>query len=51
MTLIGCVAQAKLKYVEVIKSLGKNGVAKGTLAEVALTYFTKCSILSISLHK
>ena len=41
VTLIGCLAHAKRKYVEVIKSLGKNEAAKGTLAEEALTYFDK----------
>lgn len=41
VTLIGCMAHAKRKFVEVTKSLGKNELAKGTLAEEALTFFDK----------
>ncbi|MFB0959047.1 MAG: IS66 family transposase [Clostridiaceae bacterium] len=41
VTLIGCMAHAKRKFVEVTKSLGKNELVKGTLAEEALTFFDK----------
>ena len=41
VTLIGCMAHSKRKFVDVTKSLGKNELIKGTLAEEALTYFDK----------
>lgn len=41
VTLIGCMAHSKRKFVEVTKGLGKNETHKGTLAEEALTYFDK----------
>lgn len=41
VTLIGCMAHAKRKFVEVTKSLGKNELIKETLAEEALRFFDK----------